>query len=180
MPNKADLRREMRRLKAAHTASELQRLSEAAAGNLLRHPQWLAAHTVLLYHSLPDEVSTNTLLDAALAGDRTVLLPVVSADDLVVRRYDGAATLTPGAYNILEPTGADFTDYAAIDLAVVPGMAFTRQGLRLGRGKGYYDRLLPRLTNAMKIGLCWPFQLIDAIPAEAHDVTMDLVLTAGD
>ena len=58
-------------------------------------------------------------------------------------------------------------------------MAFDRRGNRLGRGKGYYDRLLPRIPTAYKLGLCFPFQLVEQIPAEAHDIPMDEVLTAN-
>ena len=76
---------------------------------------------------------------------------MVKGDDLELRLYTGDDRLTEGAFHIDEPTGTAFTDYAAIDLAVIPGVAFDRRGNRLGRGKGYYDRLLPpaspRLTN---------------------------------
>jgi 5-formyltetrahydrofolate cyclo-ligase len=80
-----------------------------------------------------------------------------------------------GAYGILEPTGPLFTDYDSIDLAVVPGVAFTRDGVRLGRGKGYYDRLLPRIKSP-KVGICFPFQILESIPTEPFDVKMDEVV----
>ena len=76
----------------------------------------------------------------------------------------------------MEPSGELFDDYAAIDLAVVPGMAFDIQNNRLGRGKGYYDRMLPKLVNAYKIGVCFSFQRLPGIPAEGNDVKMDEVI----
>ena len=133
---------------------------------------------MLLYHSLPDEVDTHAFIRRWSARKR-ILLPVVKGDDLELRLYTGDDRLTEGAFHIDEPTGTAFTDYAAIDLAVIPGVAFDRRGNRLGRGKGYYDRLLPRIPTAYKLGLCFPFQLLDQIPAEAHDIPMDEVLTAG-
>ena len=145
------------------------------------HPRWQAAHTVLLYHSLPDEVDTHAFIRRWSARKR-ILLPVVKGDDLELRLYTGDDRLTEGAFHIDEPTGTAFTDYAAIDLAVIPGVAFDRRGNRLGRGKGYYDRLLPRIPTAYKLGLCFPFQvlnqILNQIPAEAHDIPMDEVLTA--
>ena len=132
---------------------------------------------MLLYHSLPDEVDTHAFIRRWSARKR-ILLPVVKGDDLELRLYTGDDCLTEGAFHIDEPTGTAFTDYAAIDLAVIPGVAFDRRGNRLGRGKGYYDRLLPRIPTAYKLGLCFPFQLLDQIPAEAHDIPMDEVLTA--
>ena len=66
-----------------------------------------------------------------------------------------------------------------IDLAVIPGVAFDRHGVRLGRGKGYYDRLLPLMLNAYRIGICFPFQLLEQLPSEPHDVLMNEVVDDG-
>jgi 5-formyltetrahydrofolate cyclo-ligase len=139
-------------------------------------PQWLEAQTVLLYHSLPDEVCTHALIDSALQQHKRVLLPVVVGEELELHQYTDHGALQEGAFHILEPQGPTFTDYAAIDLAVIPGVAFTTDGKRLGRGKGYYDRLLPR-TTAHRIGLCFHFQLLDDIPTTNLDATMDEIVT---
>lgn len=97
-------------------------------------------------------------------------------DDLELRFYTGSQDLVTGSYNIGEPVGERFTDYAAIDLAVIPGVAFDLAGNRLGRGKGYYDRLLP-LLPAFKAGICFPYQLVEEVPAESFDICMDTVIT---
>ncbi len=76
----------------------------------------------------------------------------------------------------MEPAGCLFTDYSAVDLAVVPGMAFDKSGNRLGRGKGYYDRLLPLIGYKYKIGICFPFQFLDSIPVEPTDIPVDEVI----
>ena len=79
--------------------------------------------------------------------------------------------------SIEEPTGDETTDINAIELIIVPGVAYDRRGNRIGRGKGYYDRLLSS-TSATKIGVGYDFQLIgEDIPAEEHDVAMDIVIT---
>ena len=78
-------------------------------------------------------------------------------------------------YGILEPDGEPFTEYESIDLAIIPGMAFALNGKRLGRGRGYYDRLLAKIPTTYKLGLCFPFQILDAIPSDDHDVPMDEV-----
>lgn len=139
------------------------------------HPRWQTAHCVLLYHSLPDEVDTHEFI-RRWNSRKCILLPVVIGDDLELRQYTDDSHLTEGAFHIDEPIGTPFTDYAAIDLAIIPGVAFDRNGNRLGRGKGYYDRLLPRIPAAYKVGLCFRFQLLDEIPAEAHDVRMDEII----
>ena len=163
-------------MKIRHKPSATRWSAEILA-RLEAHPAFQAAGTVLLYHSLPDEVDTHAFIRKWSASKR-ILLPVVKADELELRAYTGPETLTTGSYGILEPTGPLFTRYPDIALVVVPGVAFDRLGNRLGRGKGYYDRLLPRLADAYKIGICFPYQLVDEVPAEDFDIRMDEVLTA--
>lgn len=176
---KADIRKLIRQRKRQHTEQQLRELSLAVNGRLLSNPRLRVARTVLLYYSMADEVDTHGLADRLVADGKTVLLPRVSGEesmDLVP--YTGRDSLKPcGAFHILEPQGEPYTDYAAIDVAIVPGVAFTRDGRRMGRGRGYYDRLLPLLHNAYKIGLCFPFQLLDDIPTDNHDVVMDAVVS---
>lgn len=145
---------------------------------LLAHQRLKDARTVMLYYSLPDEVYTHTLVDALLASGKRVLLPRVTGEGTMeLRCYTGPQSLEQGAYNIMEPVGEVFSDYAQIDLAVIPGVAFDRQLNRMGRGKGYYDRLLPQLGCAYKIGICFDFQLVESIECEEHDIKMDEVIS---
>lgn len=136
------------------------------------------AETVLIYASLSDEVPTLRFLQCV--EKRLVLPCVISDTQLELRLYTGPEDLeVRGRYHIPEPLGERFDDYAAIDLIIVPGMAFDKEGHRLGRGKGYYDRLLahPDLRNKKKIGLCFDFQCVDTVPWDMHDVVMDEVIT---
>lgn len=175
--NKQLLRQSVRTIKASYSREELEALSLSLLQQLEQHPMFVEAHTVLLYHSLPDEVCTHAFIDRWCTL-KEIILPSVVGDDLELYHYTGPECLIRGSYGILEPTGELFTDYERITLAVIPGMAFDCVGHRLGRGKGYYDRLLPRLIHAYKLGLCFPFQLIaDDIPHEPHDFLMDDVLT---
>ena len=134
------------------------------------------AKTILLYYSLKDEVQTHAFIDK-WSKIKNILLPVVVGDKLELRRYTGRQDLQVGAYNIEEPTGEVFTDYDTIDVAIIPGVAFDSAGNRLGRGKGYYDRLLPKLNATRTIGICFSFQVFDEIPVEEHDRKMDHILT---
>jgi len=109
--------------------------------------------------------------------EKNILLPVVQGDELELRSYHCPDDLAIGSYGILEPTGTPFHDYTNIDLVIVPGVAFDVSGSRLGRGKGYYDRLLPKLT-AYKIGICFPFQLVNEIPTEEFDIRMNEIISS--
>lgn len=154
----------------------------------------------MLYCSLPDEVYTMDMIHRLHGDGKKIVLPKVISDcEMELREYDGDADLEVGSFGIMEPCGKLFTDYEDIDVAVIPGMAFDKDGNRLGRGKGYYDRFLNaagkrgvnekcesgkgvnekrenRKGNTYKIGICFPFQFVDAVPADEHDNRMDMVV----
>jgi 5-formyltetrahydrofolate cyclo-ligase len=171
---KQELRQLIRRQKLLHAGDD----SVAILEKLKRLSSLSSARTVLLYSALPDEVQTESLMNELAAQGKTVLLPKVIDDSTMeLRQYTGKKDLSPGAYNIMEPSGELFTDYAAIDVAIIPGMAFDSKGHRLGRGKGYYDRFLSQLTTrTIKIGLCFPWQLVDDVPTDKNDISMDCVI----
>lgn len=165
----------MRAGKRQFTSQQLELLSLPVVSRLAAHPRFAAAHTLLLYHSLPDEVYTHRLLEETVG--KTLLLPrVVSDSDMELRIYTGPSDLERGAFGIMEPCGTLFTDYDSIDVAVIPGMAFDRSGNRLGRGKGYYDRMLARVRHAYKIGLCFDFQVVGEVPTEPTDIPVNEVI----
>lgn len=126
---------------------------------------------------MEDEVQTHSFIEK-WAARKTILLPVVKGDVLKLRLYHPSGEMNEGAFGIKEPAGEAFTDYDKIDLAVIPGVAFDKSGCRLGRGKGYYDKLLPQL-KAYTIGVCFPFQLLNegVIPMEDFDTPIKEVIT---
>lgn len=133
------------------------------------------AKTILLYYSMKDEVQTHSFIEK-WSKCKQIVLPAVVGKELELRIYTSTQELSIGELNILEPIGETFIEYSQIDLAIIPGVAFDKKGNRLGRGKGYYDRLLPRIS-APKVGICFSFQLVDAIPSEEFDVCMNKVIT---
>ena len=177
MMTKQELRQLIRSRKLLHDSNDA---AASIIDSLKQHPRLTQAQTVLLYSALPDEVPTQELIDHLVEQGKMVLLPrVVSDTDMELRKYTGQHDLQKGAYGIMEPAGELFTDYAAIDVAIVPGMAFDSAGHRLGRGKGYYDRFLSRVPNIYKIGLCFSWQIVDSVPSDAHDVRMDMIIQIG-
>ena len=177
MMDKSAIRKEIRARKSQFTVSELREQSRCVMERLLVHPRILSARTILMYYSLPDEVCTHQLIDDLVAEGKIVLLPKVLDDETMeLRRYAGIHDLREGAFHIMEPVGAPFTDYDQIAVALIPGVAFDAEGHRLGRGKGYYDRFLQSLPSVKKIGVCFDFQKVESVPAEAHDVVVDIVV----
>lgn len=174
--HKEGLRQAIRDSKRQFTGSQLVELSLAVVNRLTGHPLFGPARTIMLYCSLPDEVSTERLIGEC-ATKRIVLPRVTGPDTMELRLYTGPESMAEGAFRIMEPTGPAFTEYQEIDLAIIPGMAFDRHGHRLGRGRGYYDRFLPLIPRAYKIGICFPFQLVDSVPTEPTDISMDEVIS---
>ena len=127
-----------------------------------------------MYHSLPDQLSTIKFLKKWHDRKR-FFLPRVNGVNLDILPYE-ETRLELGSFHIEEPTGEDVVDVNDIELMVIPAVAFDRKGNRLGRGKGFYDRLLSS-SKATKIGVGYEFQLFDSIPSEPHDVAMDMVIT---
>ena len=138
---------------------------------------FLAAEKVLFYHSLPDELSTLEFLDNYThRATKSYYLPRVNGVNLDILPYE-RSRMHLGAFRIEEPEGTDTVSIDDIDLVIVPAVAFDRHGNRVGRGKGYYDRLLAR-AKAVKVGVGYSFQLLDEdVDAEPHDVRVDFVIT---
>lgn len=175
MPDKKALRQEIRRRKQQFSAEELIGLSTRPVEELVSVIGGSA--TVLMYWSMPDEVNTHELIRELYRQGRTVLLPAVKEDFSLELHVYSPESMCEGYRGIMESRGPVFTDLDSIDLAVIPGVAFTSGGKRLGRGKGCYDRLLPRL-GCRKVGLCFPFQILDDISCEAYDSAVDIVIGA--
>lgn len=175
---KSDIRKLISQRKRQLTEQELRELSLAVVSHLLANVRVKAASTVMLYYSMPGEVCTHELVEKLYGEGKTVLLPKMTGEgEMCLIPYTGRQCLAKaGAFNILEPQGTPFADYTKIDVAIIPGIAFTADGRRMGRGKGYYDRFLSSARSVYKIGLCFPFQVLDDIPTDAHDVPMDEVV----
>lgn len=172
--DKKSLRKEVRSRKRQFSMEELIEESRPLIQRVLSHPCLQRAKTILLYNSLPDEVYTHDLIKQLHNAGKTILLPVVISDrEMELRRYSSSTSFETSSYGILEPIGEAFTDFSSIEFALIPGMAFDGERNRLGRGKGYYDRFLPLLTNAYKVGICFPFQFLPNIPTEETDIKVD-------
>ncbi len=135
---------------------------------------FMMSEHILMYHSLPDEVSTHSFLDR-WHERKHFYLPRVNGVGLDILPYE-KSRLHLGAFNIEEPDGDDTADINDIELIIVPGVAYDRYGNRIGRGKGYYDRLLKE-TSALKIGVAYNCQIVDDIEPDEFDIPVDYVIT---
>ena len=161
-------------MKALLLESEKQDAAYKVFDLLEKSAAFMMADRILMYHSLPDELSTHRFLKKW--NDRKKFyLPRVNGVNLEILPYN-ESRLELGSFHIEEPTGNDTVDVSDIELIVVPAVAYDLKGNRLGRGKGFYDRLLSN-TKATKIGIAYEFQIVDDIPTEPHDVAMDIIIS---
>lgn len=171
---KKELRAYIKSLKKQHTPEQLLEQSRRILSRLEQHPDFIRAERVMLYSALPDEVQTQAFLEKWHLV-KQIILPTVVGDDIIPVAYGKDTSFAVGDFNILEPQNEPYT--GDFDLIVVPGVAFDRQGNRLGRGKGYYDRFLCQHLEVPRIGICFDFQLVEEVPAESFDIRMDEAIT---
>lgn len=176
--NKSIIRSHIASLRKSMSPDEIEKLSSENIRHFLNLKEVTEAKSILLYAALPKEVQTLPLIHTLSTG-KQVWLPKVAGLELEIRAYEGDSSLQKGNFNVPEPTGRLCPDPEDIDLVLVPGVAFSRNGARMGYGKGFYDRLLPKL-RAKKIGFAFDFQLFDHIPTEDHDEHMDLIITNSE
>lgn len=176
---KTSLRQQVRARMRTLSAEQRRAGSQQLCERLLTLPVWKRAKIVLLFAPLPDEPDLWPVLAAAWREGKEVSLPKLdpagfSYHASPVKSRDD---LAPGKYGILEPrhTAAAMA-LNRLDLVLVPGVAFDGRGGRLGRGKGYYDRLLAPV-NGSKCGVAFDEQLVDAVPVGPMDVRLDCILT---
>ncbi|MCD7929872.1 MAG: 5-formyltetrahydrofolate cyclo-ligase [Tannerellaceae bacterium] len=172
---KKQLRKEISIQKKRLSPESLFSLSRQALRQLENSPLFRQAKCIALYHALPDEIQTGEFIEKWYR-EKTILLPVIEGNDICFYPYTGKESTQTGTYGICEPCRESCGNLPAIDLAIIPGIAFDRMGNRLGRGKGYYDRFLTTAT-VPKVGLCFDFQLMDTIPTEPFDIPVNLIIT---
>lgn len=174
--DKQELRKQVRAAKREVPLEDKIRRSMPIMQQVGELALFQSAQTVLLYWSMDDEVYTHDFV-RQWYQKKCLLLPCVDGDDLLLRRYTGPDSMQPGPqFGIPEPTGPVFDELDKIEMIIVPGVAFDRHNNRMGRGRGFYDRLLKTTPKAKKIGVAFSFQLFDTIPTEPFDVPMNLVV----
>ncbi|NDW19773.1 5-formyltetrahydrofolate cyclo-ligase [Dysgonomonas sp. 216] len=175
---KDKLRKDIFRQKKEFTPLDLQNKSAEVFSVLEITGTFQDAQNIFIYNSLSDEVSTLDFINR-WAKEKQFFLPVVTGNDLQFVKYEADKKFVVSDYGIKEPEGKAFVEYDKIDMIIVPGVAFDRKLNRMGRGKGYYDRFLPKL-KALKVGVCFDFQLLNSIPFDKNDVKMDMIVSEND
>jgi 5-formyltetrahydrofolate cyclo-ligase len=176
---------------AAHANRKAQENKDEVSASIVKRfmdlPEYGSAETVMFYIDVRDEVRTRHALPEALQSGKRIVIPYCVDGELELFHLESMEELDVGMYKILEPkdelrtVAAKRLEATDLDLIMVPGVAFDRNGGRTGHGKGYYDKLLEHArTNTPLVALAFECQIFDEIPCEEHDIYMDKVVTESD
>jgi 5-formyltetrahydrofolate cyclo-ligase len=177
---KAALRRQLRAAARQHASGERAAAATCLRARLQRQPLWRHARAVLFFAPLPDEPDVWPLVHDALRGGKVVALPrhCAAGDHYLACVIRSARRdLRPGRFGVPEPRAdCPVIPLNRLDFVLVPGIGFSLDGARLGRGRGYYDRLLAQVPG-WKCGVAFDWQVTPALPVEPHDVRLNCLLT---
>lgn len=180
---KKELRKKVQELRDAIDLEQRKALSAHVAENLWSIPEFAAAKTVLFFISFRSEVDTVPMIRRALGEGKRVLLPYTIPDNremVASEVLDFDADLELGNYDIMEPREESVRPVLPgdIDVIVMPGVAFDRDGRRLGYGGGYYDRFLDRCEpRCLRVAPCFDLQVVEEVPSADHDHRVHVIVT---
>lgn len=178
--NKKALRASIKQKRRALSIEYRQQASRKMQAELTRLPCYQAAEYIMLYMAMQDEVQLDELIAMVLKDGKKAVIPLVTGAGLMEAvELSDMADLVPDKYGIKTVSEEKRRLIAPdkIDLIIVPGVAFDKAGHRLGMGGGFYDRFMLRASRAVRAALAYDCQLLAAVPAEVHDLTVDYIIT---
>lgn len=176
--DKKELRREIRDKKRAMTVQEIETASEKLAQLFFQSPQYCRAKTIYGYLPYNQEVRTVPMLLKALEDGKRVAVPKVYGDEMKFIYMTELSQVEKGYAGIPEPIADGPVAHEPEALVLMPGLAFTKDGRRMGYGGGFYDKFLAQEPNHPTLALCYAFQIVEHLPTEEYDVPVDCVLFA--
>lgn len=180
---KAEIRNRMRRQRASLDPLWIRQVSRQIADRVVALPEFKRAEVICCYLSLPGEVDTRAILEAAWRAGKQVAVPAPRDDGEYLPAWIGPdEPLSKGRFGLLEPLTPQWAKPDRFHLAIVPGVAFSPRGGRLGHGRGFYDRLLARLARRLdsRVGIAFACQIVADLPTGETDVGMDVVVTENE
>lgn len=176
--NKTDLRKQIKLQKRNMSETQILRASKKLTELFLNSESYQSASSVYAYLPYNQEVRTEAIIRQALLDRKKVAVPKVYGDEMRFLYIQDLDHIAPGAFQIPEPIADDPVADDKTALVLMPGLAFDREGHRIGYGGGFYDRYLACEPNHPTIALCYDFQMVDHLETEAFDIPVDKVLWA--
>ena len=179
MSIKENIRHKKRYERSLLSNAHISRLSDNFLSQWLKISKELSYNTVGLYYPFDNEASPLEIINYLHSKNKEVLLPVIEnqSKTLSFAKYDFQSELVKNNFGIVEPKDKEFVDIEAIDITLIPCVAFNDKLFRLGMGGGFYDRTFSKKSSTMLIGMAYSFQYENESFQEKHDVKMDYVIT---
>ncbi len=175
---KAALRKQIKEKKRAMTQEQIESASRRLGELFRTHPLYIAAETVYFYLPYNQEVRTVPMLEQAIRDGKRVAVPKCYGDEMRFIYIEELSGIAKGFCNIPEPIADGPVAEDKNALVLMPGLAFDKEGHRIGYGGGFYDRFLAKEPGHPTIALCYGFQMVEHLQTEAFDVPVDAVLWA--
>lgn len=176
--NKKELRRMIREKKRAMTEAEIQQHSQALGKLFVASEAYQKARTIYGYLPYNQEVRTIPMLEQAIRDGKRVAVPKVYGDEMKFLYLEDLSQVETGYAGIPEPIADEPVADDKTALVLMPGLAFDREGHRIGYGGGFYDKFLAEEPDHPTLALCYDFQMMDKLETEEHDIPVDYVLWA--
>lgn len=177
------MRKEVLHKRSSMTNDEIASKSSQIAQHLFNSDFYKSSKCIMAYLDFRNEVRTEDIIKKSLANNKDIIVPisVVKTRELILSKlYDYDSELETGTYGILEPKKQFIrkVSHEAIDLVLIPGVAFDKRGFRVGYGAGYYDRFLSKLDNSIpKVALAFELQLVSHVNEGKYDIAVDYIVT---
>lgn len=179
---KKELRQKYRALRDSFGEEFIQKTSESACQNLININEFINADTVLLYHPTKNEISPLPLFELCLKMGKTVAFPVCKTENstLIYKKISKLDDLSPSTFGLLEPTeDCEEIHCSKNTICIVPALLFSREGHRIGYGKGFYDRFLANFEGT-SVGFSYSLTLCDEIPEDKYDIPLNMIVTESE
>ena len=178
---KNQVRKDMKEKRKSMSREDVRKKSEAAAKFFLESEMYQNSKVLMVYMPLGNETDTRDIIRQAFRDGKYLVLPSTNSETGVITPVIFApdAQFEKGGFSVSEPKNPQIADKSQIDTVIVPGIAFGRDGSRVGFGKGCYDMFLKEM-NVIKVGFCYDFQLCNSIPSSEHDIKMDYIITENE
>jgi 5-formyltetrahydrofolate cyclo-ligase len=178
--NKDFLRTKYLNIREAMLNDEKATANKKICSIIKQHNKIIDGNNIMVYVSVSGEVDTYDIIDHLLQAGKNVYVPVVNGNEIQVSKIGRLEDLSPGRFGIPEPAfdNVNIVEPDILDVIIVPGVSFSSNGARLGRGGGYYDRFLSKISvKAAVIGICYNNQIENSIPEYENDIRVHEVIT---
>ena len=177
MQTKKEIRAQVLQQRKAMEHGEVERLSEIICGKIKELPEYNEATDLCLYMPVNNEVDLTYLFEGAWSAGKRTWLPKTIGRRMEFMKFDPDTPLSLSAFKTLEPESDEVLEPDENTLILVPGVAYSTGGDRLGYGSGFYDKYLEQWHKCTTVAACYDFQIVPEIPAEEHDIKPDFVIS---